>query len=483
MSDWTIEIAQLPIVETAGSHTFWVLKDPSGNTVREIQGFATRTDGTAKTAGGPFTPNDTIGIHDLSRTDLYRADISTALPSGYFMSEWNGADITSTTAFSGTEAEVMARWGKVGPTAEILNRLGVDYGPLTIGNNYNSNSVARYAGELMGLEDAQPPNLVSGNPANAVGWNKELMDRIVDGMIFQIESEEARLGRQLTDVELLPYVEAIQTVADAHEECFGPEVPIDMWPLDPSFKPGPDGLFDQEEVRSKIWRKPIELIRAGDLVVSFDGDGNLVPGPVSRTMTNDVKILLDFFGTRVTPGHVYYRPDSKKSHKFETLIDILRDDGYIENTKGEHLRANTGLPVGGVFDACVQAVLGDVQSDGEFKIRAVKDIRLGSRVVLEDGRDFCIADIIKAGGGVVLENGLIATDACPEGMPFHWTISDRLPNPEDYILRRSNVSLADIYTAGEWEDMQPRLPAPTSSRSAEDETRKGVSFSPRSPLN
>lgn len=31
----------------------------------------------------------------------------------------------------------------------------------------------------------------------------------------------------------------------AHDSCFGPEVPIDMWPLDPTLKPGPDGIYDQ----------------------------------------------------------------------------------------------------------------------------------------------------------------------------------------------------------------------------------------------
>ncbi len=95
--------------------------------------------------------------------------------------------------------------------------------------------------------------------------------------------------------------------------CFGPEVPIDMWPLDPMLKPGPDGIYDQGEVRAKIWKKPIELIQVGDLVVSFDDNDNLVPGPVTRTFQNDAKILLDFHGTQVTPGHVYYRPDSRKA--------------------------------------------------------------------------------------------------------------------------------------------------------------------------
>lgn len=53
-----------------------------------------------------------------------------------------------------------------------------------------------------------------------------------------------------------------------------------MWPLDPDLKPGPDGICDQDEVHAKMWKTPIELIRVGDLVVSFDDDGK--PGSWPR---------------------------------------------------------------------------------------------------------------------------------------------------------------------------------------------------------
>ena len=119
-----------------------------------------------------------------------------------------------------------------------------------------------------------------------------------------------------------------------------------MWPLDPSLAPGPDGVYDQDAIRANIRTKPIELIHEGDLVVSFDENGNMVPGPVTRIFRNEAKIILDFFGTRVTPGHVYYRPDSKKAHKYETLIDVLRDDGVIQHKDGRLIRAATNADVG-----------------------------------------------------------------------------------------------------------------------------------------
>ena len=47
-------------------------------------------------------------------------------------------------------------------------------------------------------------------------------------------------------------------------QCFGPEVPIDMWPLDPEFSPDPDNPFkqyDQDAVRARIWKQSIEFDR------------------------------------------------------------------------------------------------------------------------------------------------------------------------------------------------------------------------------
>ena len=43
---------------------------------------------------------------------------------------------------------------------------------------------------------------------------------------------------------------------------------------------------------------------------------------------------------------------------------------------------------------------------------------------------------------------------------FAWVLSDVLPNPEDFVLQRSQTSLEGIYRAGEWESMRPHMPAP-----------------------
>lgn len=249
------------------------------------------------------------------------------------------------------------------------------------------------------------------------------------------------------------------------DQCFGPEVPIDMWPLDPEFAPDPSNphkQYDQDAVRAKIWKKPIELIQVGDYVVSHDKNGNMVPGYVPRTITNDAKILLNFHGTRVTPGHVYYRPDSKKADKYETLIDILRDDGVIENRDRVKLRAATYAPVDGPLDGFVKAVTGARRPDGAIDTKDQGRIRLGTRFTVGEGKNrksYVVADLIRSGGGVVGKDELIRVGDS-EPMPFHWGFDDTLPKPEDFVLACSGTTLEDIYKAAEWESQGPRLPAP-----------------------
>lgn len=254
----------------------------------------------------------------------------------------------------------------------------------------------------------------------------------------------------------------VSRIIPESEFCFGPEVPIDMWPLDPDLKPGPDGIYDQDEVRAKVWKKPIELIRVGDLVVSFDDDGNLVPGPVTRTFQNNTKILLNFHGTRVTPGHVYSRPDSKKSYKYETLIDVLRDDGVIQKQDGTPIRAATNVPVDSPRDGFVRAVAGKRKADGTFEQTDEGRIRLGTRFLVGTGKErksWAVADLIKQNGGVVGQDELVHVGDGP-GAPLLWDFSDTLPKPEDFVLACSGTTLEDIYKAAEWESQGPHLPAP-----------------------
>lgn len=242
-------------------------------------------------------------------------------------------------------------------------------------------------------------------------------------------------------------------------ECFLAGTQIDMWPTDPGLVADGSGRFDRAAVLAGVWQKPIEQIVPGDRVLSFGASDDLRPGRVSRTFTNDAMIVLDFFGTGVTPGHVYLRADATGRRRFETLIDILRDDGAIMLRDGTVLRAATGVPLDDPRDGLVQAVAGPLRADGQgIDVRDRGWLRLGTRAITGDGRDICIADLIDAAGGQVTASGLIRIG--DQEWPFHWAFGDTLPRPEDYVLRRSATTLADIYRAAEWEAQRPTTPPP-----------------------
>lgn len=224
---------------------------------------------------------------------------------------------------------------------------------------------------------------------------------------------------------------------DLKENCFLPATPITM----------SDGST-----------KRIDQIVAGDMVMSYDKDGKLTAGRVKRTMVNTVKYVLDMFGTGVTPGHVYLCGDGKFAGQHVPLIDILRSDGAIIREDGTKVRATTGCDVGSPEDALIWAITGTRGPDG-IVVNDSAQIRLGTRIITDECNDISIAEIIKSLGGIV-EDGLIKPTPNSDGIPFHWQFSSTLPRPEDYILKRSDLTLNEIYTAAEWEDVQPKLQAP-----------------------
>ncbi len=202
--------------------------------------------------------------------------------------------------------------------------------------------------------------------------------------------------------------------------------------------------------------KPIEEIAPGDWVMSYNAAGNLVPGRVSRTFQKDAKHILDFFGLMVTPGHVMLCGAGRYSGRHVTLLDILRSDGAVVQADGGLIRAATGVPVGSELDAEIEVVTGTAGPKG-FVVRAAGRLRMGTRVILENGADLSLAELIAANGGHRTEAGLIAS-AAGKG-PFVWPFGPNLPQPEDYVLARSAVTLAEIYAAAEWETA-PALPGP-----------------------
>jgi len=225
-----------------------------------------------------------------------------------------------------------------------------------------------------------------------------------------------------------------------YASCFAAGTPIEMW----------DGST-----------KPIEEVNVDDLVLSFDATtGNTCAGRVVRTQKNDVAVVLDFFGTIVTPGHVYYCSGGRFAGKFVPLLDILRDDGAIQTSEGEDVRATTGAVVGSPDDQMIQVVTGPVQPDGTVCVTQSKQMRAGTRVLLEDGRDFSLSQMIEAADAFITEDGLVCSRKEGTGTAFHWTFSTHLPNPEDFVLRKSGTDLYHIYKAAEWEAVGPQIAAP-----------------------
>lgn len=250
------------------------------------------------------------------------------------------------------------------------------------------------------------------------------------------------------------------------EKCFLAGTMIDMWPVEADLKMGADGLYDEEEVRAKVCQKPIEEVAAKDWVLSFDQDGNLKPGRVKRTFENEAKIILDFHGTFVTPAHVYYCAGGTYEGKFVPLIDILRDDGVVQHADGSLIRASTGCEVGSEDDKPFWAFLLYEDLNGMECVREKRQLRLGTRWMMPNGRHFSIREYMEGCGIELVESGefegYVRFKKTGLTTVFAWTLSDTLPYPEDFVLRRSQTTLEEIYRASEWESVHPQMPAPVT---------------------
>ena len=206
---------------------------------------------------------------------------------------------------------------------------------------------------------------------------------------------------------------------------------------------------------------PIESVRSGDMVMAYDADGALVPARVTRVLRHDVRHILDVFGLMVTPGHVTLCGDGRFAGRHVPILDILRSDGALVRADGTMVRAATGADLGSVDDDLVWVVTGAAGPDG-FAVRSARQLRRGTRILTEAGHDITLAEVIAANGGRIGADGLVCmADAAPG--PFVWPFGPDLPNPEDYVLARSAVTLAEIYAAAEWDGMDPLLDAPTNA--------------------
>ncbi|MCP4329817.1 MAG: hypothetical protein GY791_15425 [Alphaproteobacteria bacterium] len=189
--------------------------------------------------------------------------------------------------------------------------------------------------------------------------------------------------------------------------------------------------------------KPIERIRVGDMVMAFDpehdnGRGGLVPKRVTRTYVNHNQRVIDFHGTLVTPGHVYLTDGGI----FKPLMDIIREDGVVIRDDGCRIRAATNCEVGSEGDQFVQIAY--ITEWGRRDWKATR-ARAGTLRLKPDGTATSFIDYIERHRYTLLPNGLIVRDGeQPHPLPY----CGPAPRPEDYVLQKSGLTLADLYDDG-----------------------------------
>lgn len=198
--------------------------------------------------------------------------------------------------------------------------------------------------------------------------------------------------------------------------------------------------------------KRIEDIQPDDQVLSYDASGALVPGRVVRTFRNEVKHILDVFGLMVTPGHSTLCGEGKYAGRHVPILDILRTDGALVKADGTLIRVATGCEVGSYEDGFVHLAIGELTADGTVAARHQGKVRIGTRFITDDGKDLCIADLLAHASATVGADGLILGPGIEEQMPLHLSFLASVPEPEDYILARSGLTLEQIYHASEWEE-------------------------------
>ena len=409
---------------------------------------------------------------------------------------WGGAELQVIHAYDRTTGETgtyLYAGGTAGPSTGVLNGQAGAFvfdGPINQIPGF-SYGVQGSAGVAVGY--TRTP---SGYNMVQIGSELGLAVEVTAGWTFDLNGTarvdwaltEQRLGQLYSDAVLRDIlVELAQAkalggayadeflakygnlVAPANNHCFLHDMSVQMWPLDPSIKPRLDGSYDEELVLSKVWYKRQDQMQAGDIVVSPDKWGRLQPGRVTRTMTNIATHILDFWGTGVTPGHAYNCADGPLKGGFAPIMDILRMDGALMRSDGTMFRSTTNCDVGSMGDMMIHASATLQKRDGTWTEPKSGKMRFGTRIILPDGRDTSLMELAHEEGWKVTDDGYMigmmkGDDGAVEERAFHfpYRYGAELPKPEDYILKRSAVTLEEIYLANEWEQIGTRMPAPDS---------------------
>ena len=393
-ANWRMTYLENPL-QRVGRHGVILVYNNAGAVHRSYEGFAYSSTGVEQPIGFSWAGDTIRGVERTGRA---------------FMAQ-NPGDFTEVTFFEGTQAEVQSRMAALNQVNAAIYAKAIPYvfpGALEwlFGDSgvTNSNTVIRTYFEVLGVDHGQVTSLA------AEGGRSTIAGRVGQGAVLLSREEiEAIAGAN----SLTPRFRSGSSLNNSNApRCFLAGTPILM--------------ADGQE-------KPIEDIRVGDLVMSFDpsadqGRGALVPKPVSRTFQNITRSIIDLRGLHMTPGHVCLTDDGR----FETIAEILLRDGILVEADGTRIRARTGAKVGSMEDTPVLIAYPDEKTGKEIFVRARAGIPC--RLIRErDGtkRHLSLALMLRAYHQTLTPEGLIQSPDGSLGEATDWP-EDSTPMDEDY---------------------------------------------------
>lgn len=200
---------------------------------------------------------------------------------------------------------------------------------------------------------------------------------------------------------------------EARERCFAAGTPIEM----------ADGST-----------KPIEDIKLGDKILAFDGDadggrGAKVARRVTQLHRTENQPLINFHGTKVTPGHAYLTGEGS----FLPIIEILQNDGTVVMSDGKVIRARTGWPVDSREDRAIPVGYPD---GGTIKLTTM---RAGTLYGGKDGKAYTIEQMMNSRGYHMMSDGrFVGVEGDIKTAYWEWGA------PDDKLIAGKYASYADL---------------------------------------
>ncbi|MCP4138557.1 MAG: hypothetical protein GY754_46795, partial [bacterium] len=228
----------------------------SFNPPKEVN-FGSFTNGKYNPVGGLFNPFDVVDgfIGQLGMPSSIAAQVSV------------------------TQEYAEALYDQVQAFANDLAKAGIGYSLIAV----NSNSAAALAMAILGIDP---------KGTSFKGWPVGINIDLAGIKGIKTPAEYRKIAMEIYQQKVIDKMGV--PVPTARPECFLAGTMIDMWPLD--LKPDASGHYDEKVVLAKIWQKPIEEVTPDDWVVSYDDNGRLKPGRVTRTFQNHSKHILDVHG-------------------------------------------------------------------------------------------------------------------------------------------------------------------------------------------